>query len=305
MNAEVYAQWLQSQGQRVVQTCSSYWQSDGFGVYQAFPYHKLIEPSPEELEELAWKHHAVALRFSTAPIEGSVAQGYHAVYTGTDYDFAVLSTKARTNVRRGLRSCTIGQISRERYVEEGWDLRVDTLSRQGRLVHENRETWRKRSWVPPNLQGFEFWAAEVDGKLAATVLTFRMDDWFYLVYQQCHRNYLRAHVNNALSFTVTQTLVRRANVKGIFYGLRSLDAPASVDAFKFQMGYEAKPVRQKVVFHPYLAPWMNGFTHRLSKALVALNPGSRHLAKAEGMLRQYLTENQIIRGTGDARRNGE
>jgi len=295
MNAEVYAAWLQRQGQRVVQSSSSYWHSDGYGVYQAFPYHKLIEPSAEELQELAYRHHAIALRYSSRPIGRTDSQGYHAVYTGGDYDFSALSTKARTNVRRGLRSCTVAPISMQRYVEEGWELRVDTLARQGRTLNEDRETWKRRSWVPPDLGGFEVWAAQVDQKLAATVLIFRMNDWYYLVYQQCHRNYLRAHVNNALSFTVTQALIRRPNVEGIFYGLRSLDAPASVDAFKFQMGYEARPVRQRVVFHPYLAPWINGLTYRVSQGLLALRPQSRCFAKAEGMLRQYLTEDRSTR----------
>jgi hypothetical protein len=117
---------------------------------------------------------------------------------------------------------------------------------------------------------------------------FQMDDWGYMLYQQCHRNYLQAHVNNALSFVVTQNLNRRPNIRGIFYGMRSLDAPASVDEFKFRMGYEARPVRQQVAFHPYVAPLMNRFTHHVAKAAVALHPTSYWLAKAEGMLRLGL-----------------
>ncbi|HXZ42723.1 MAG TPA: hypothetical protein VEG68_18435 [Terriglobales bacterium] len=290
MNPETYAEWLRRQGHHVIRTSSSYWNCEGSGVYQAFPYHWLIQPTAQEQRELMWKHHALALRYSAPANSGNESNGYHAVYTGAAYDFDVLTTKARNNVRRGLRSCSIIRIPVERYVEEGWELRVDTLARQGRCLKETRDVWRGRSWAASGLDGFEVWAAEVQNRLAATLLIFQMDNWFYLVYQQCHRDYLRAHINNALCFAVTRSLTQRGNVQGIFYGLRSLDAAASVDAFKFQMGYEARPVGQHIVFHPYLKPWINQVTYRLSKAFLALNPGNRRLAKAEGMLRQYLAQ---------------
>jgi hypothetical protein len=56
------------------------------------------------------------------------------------------------------------------------------------------------------------------------------------------------------------------------------------------MGYQAKPVRQRVFFHPYLAPLVNPLTHRFAKSLSAARPTSRLLAKAEGMLRGSMAE---------------
>jgi len=70
--------------------------------------------------------------------------------------------------------------------------------------------------------------------------------------------------------------------------LHSLDAPASVDEFKFRMGYTAKPVRQQVVFHPWLAPVFNRASHAVVKQLLHRYPDHPTLAKAEGMLRFYL-----------------
>ena len=234
------------------------------------------------------RHGATALRYSTPADRLPETGGYHVVFAGPDYDLETLGSWARKNVRRGLRSCTVGQIPFSRYIEEGWALRVDTLARQQRRVPETKDDWHRKNSAAIGLEGFEVWAAEVDHRLAATLLTFQMDGWGYMLYQQCHRDYLREHANNALSFEVTQTLIRRPNIRGIFYGMRSLDAPASVDEFKLRMGYEAKPVRQRVVFHPRLAPLVNRFTHRVAKSLVAVNPASRFLAKAEGMLRLGL-----------------
>jgi|CZKH01.1.fsa_nt_gi hypothetical protein len=289
MTPDIYAEWLRRQGQRVIRTDSSYWHSAGMGVFQAFPYHWLIEPGPKELRELMVRHRGIALRYSMPAHDvQNGASCYHAVYTGRDYDFEMLGGWARKNVRRGLRNCTVGPISFERYLEEGWVLRVDTLARQQRQVKESRQDWRRRYAAASGLEGFEVWAAEVNGRLAATLVTFQMDGWAYMLYQQCHSDYLREHVNNALSFVVTQSLVRKSDIRGIFYGMQSLDAPPSVDEFKFRMGYEAKAVRQRIAFHPYLAPLVNQFTYRASKCLSAWHPANRLLAKAEGMFRFCL-----------------
>lgn len=290
MNPEIYAEWLRRQGQTVVRTASSYWHSAGFGVYQAFPYHWLIEPGKEELQELRSRSRILALRYSLPPAAACGTNSYHAVHTASDYGFETLGAWARKNVRRGLRQCTVTPISFARYVEEGWALRVDTLARQRRRVKETQSAWQRRYREAADLAGFEVWAAQVGNQLAATLVVFQLDDWYYMLYQQCHSNYLREHVNNALSFTVTQNLVRRRQVAGIFYGMQSLDAPASVDEFKLRMGYRAKPVRQSVAFHPYLAPLVNPVGHELLRAAKRLRPGSRWLAKAEGMFRLAVTE---------------
>ena len=296
MTPDIYAEWLRRQGQRVVRTESSYWHSEGMRVFQAFPYHWLIEPGENELRELMFGHHAFALRYSQPACDPQPGNSrYHAVYTGKTYDFETLGAWARKNVRRGLRNCTVGPITLERYLEEGWRLRVDTLARQGRRLKESKTGWSGRYAAASGLDGFEVWAAQVKGQLAATLVTFQMDSWAYMLYQQCHSDYLTEHVNNALSFTVTQTLVRRANLHGIFYGMQSLDAPASVDEFKFRMGYEARPVRQRVAFHPYLSPLMNGVSRRVTMTLARLSPRSRLLAKADGMLRLGLAEKNPAR----------
>ncbi|MGA8762858.1 MAG: hypothetical protein WB562_08345 [Candidatus Sulfotelmatobacter sp.] len=290
MNPDIYSEWLRRQGHTVVRTDSSYWHSAGFGVYQAYPYHWLIEPGKEELQELRSRSRTLALRYSLPPAAACGTNSYHAVYTSSDYGFDTLGAWARKNVRRGLRQCTVAPISFARYVEEGWALRVDTLARQRRRVKETQSAWQRRYRAAADLAGFEVWAAQVGNQLAATLVVFQLDDWFYMLYQQCHSNYLREHVNNALSFTVTQNLVRRPQVRGIFYGMQSLDAPPSVDEFKLRMGYRAKPVRQSVAFHPYLAPLVNPVSHELLKAAKRLRPGSRWLAKAEGMFRLAVTE---------------
>ena len=82
--------------------------------------------------------------------------------------------------------------------------------------------------------------------------------------------------------------MKRSSIHSILYGLHSLDAPASVDEFKFRMGYTAKPVRQRVVFHPRIMPLFNSATYGGICRLHNIAPGNHLIAKAEGMVRFYL-----------------
>jgi hypothetical protein len=99
-------------------------------------------------------------------------------------------------------------------------------------------------------------------------------------------------VNNSLYYAVTCAALERPGVSGVFLGLHSLDAPESVDQFKFRMGYGARPVRQRVVFHPWLAPAITSGGHVLLKWLLNRHPEHPALPKIEGMVRFYLEGKQ-------------
>jgi hypothetical protein len=288
MNPDIFAEWFRKQGQLVVRTTSSYWVKQGPGAFQAFPYHWMIEPTQGELNDLLKKHRAITLRYS-APLNASTGYvSYHTILEDAAYGYSHLSSRTRTNVRRGLEVCRVEPISFERLAGEGFSLQLDTLNRQGRKLDVEQSRWKKLSLSAGELPGFEAWGAIVDGKLAASMITFLMDDCYYLMYPQCLRQYLPKRVNNALSFTVSSELMKRPETKCIHYGLHSLDAPPSVDEFKFRMGYRAKPVRQRVEFHPWLRAVANRVSHRVTQKLLSFNPGNPLLAKAEGMLRFHL-----------------
>jgi len=288
MNPQTFGRWLERQGHRVLRTESSWWHSAGIGALQAFPYHWTIRPPERELQQLLRKARAVCLRFS-APVDSPLGHlSYHAVRQGPAYGLEDLGKWARKNVRRGLRNCSIEPIGFDLLADQGWALQCDTRDRQKRRLDLAAGHWRTRCRAAKELPGFEAWGAMVQGRLAASVITFPMGDCVYLLFQQCHRDFLAAHVNNALTFIVTQTMLARPGVRSIFYSLHSLDAPPSMDEFKFRMGYAARTVRQRVVFHSACAPLVNPATHALVRAAKAMRPGNPVLAKAEGMIRFYL-----------------
>lgn len=289
MTTEILAEWLRRQGHTVVKTQSSYWADFGPRVFQAFPYHWVISPDEKELRQLILEQKALALRYSTPYNSPLGSLSYHVVLENTQYILENLPKKARHDVKRGLSLASIERISLSRLASDGWNLRRDTLIRQGRQGAEKEMDWQKLCLSAEGLNGFEAWGAIINGRLAAALLAFLCDGYFYILYHQSLTEYLAFGVNNALTYAVTSNVVNRPdNRVRMFYGLHSLDAPPSVDEFKFRMGYTAKPVRQRVVFHPWVRPFMNPASHALLRAGLRLKPGHPTLSKAEGMLRFYL-----------------
>jgi ribosomal protein S18 acetylase RimI-like enzyme len=285
MTPEVFAEWLRRLGHRVVRTQSSYWFDQGPRVFQAFPYHWVIRPSEEELREFLLQERAIGLRYST-PLEAEEGScSYHIVYERPAYGFPDVDPSVRSKVRRGLEASQVGPIPLARYAREGWSIERDTLDRQHRHSRRGHGDWSRMVAAAEDLPGFEVWGAEVEGRLGATLMFAQVDDAIDLLYQQSRREYLPLRVNNALLFEATRVLAARPGIHLIHNGLHSLDAPASVDHFKVRLGYAIKPIRQRVVFHPRLAPWFGPATAGTLARLAGLYPQSEFIRKAEGLTR--------------------
>ena len=288
MNPENFAEWLIRRHYKVFRTESSYWFEQGPRVYQAFPYHWIIQPARDELRMLFKGHHAIGLRYSTSMDSNEGASSYHVVLEQKDYGISGISKKSRHDVEKGLKNFRFGPIEFEQLAQnDGWELRFATLVRQGRAGAETMDWWRKLCLSAVGLPGFEAWSAVSESnELAASLIAFTCDDCVSILYHQSHTEHLSNGVNNALAYTFTQKKIQ--DRKWMFYGLHSLDAPASVDAFKFRMGYSAKPVRQRVVFHPVIAPFFNSISHAFLRTAHYFIPSNGLIAKSEGLTRFYL-----------------
>ena len=288
MTADNFAEWLRRQGHHVVRSASSYWYNQGPRVYQAFPYHQLIAPDEDELRALLVRERMLGARFSTDLDAHLGAVSYHVVCRSTLGRLENIPRKARHDIRRGLNAGRVQQIPLSRLADEGWELRKDTLERQGRTRAESQQWWSRLCRAADGIPGFEAWGLLADETMAASLLAFRCDDCVSILYQQSRTSHLAAGVNNALAFDFARAALSRAGVSSLFYGLASLDAPASVDEFKFRMGFTPQPVRQRVVLHPALRP----FVGRPLKVLVARTsatfPGLPIVRKGSGLLSLYL-----------------
>lgn len=293
MNEEVFAEWLRRQGHHVIQTKSSYWYDAGPRVFQAFPYGDIIMPADTELRGLLMRHAIVALRYST-PVcmpEGKIS--YHVVLN-EPAEIDCLSRQTRTNIRRGLRSCHVEKIPLQRLAHEGWILQHDTLKRQGRLSSMSQKQWERICLSAIDLPGFAAWGAIIDGELAASILTARINDKYYVPYAQSLQKYMCKNVNHALFYSTGCSMISQKDIHEIFYSLHSLDAPESVNEFKFRMGFSTKPVRQRVVINPLLFPLANKVSYQVLKYMTQRYLKSNVFSKAEGMMRFHLMGKQPI-----------
>jgi len=287
MDTNTYLEWLRRQGHHIYQSQSSYWYDAGPRVVQAFPHHKLIKPSEQELKKLLVRNGLIALRYSL-PVNSQKGMASYHVVLHEPYSLEKLPHQGRSGVKKGMNNFHVEQIPFERLAEEGWALQQDTLERQGRIGSMNQTEWQKICLSASGLPGFEAWSAIFNGQLAAALIIAIVGSTACVPYAVCHRNYLHNHVNNVLFFIVSKNLLSRSGISNIFYCLHSLDAPTSVDQFKYRMNFIFKPVLQRVVFHPFLSPIVTPPTYNFIRHLSEKNPTNSFLAKAEGMMKFYL-----------------
>lgn len=286
MNVDNFSEWLRRQGHTIYHTESSYWYDAGPRTLQAFPFHWVIQPSEAELRKLMLARGILSLRYST-PLQAPKGKASYHIELLNPYTLDMLNSKARNGVKKGQASFQVEQIPFARLADEGWLLQRDTIERQDRLSSMNQETWRRICMAAENIPGFEAWAAIANGELAGALFTARIDDVFCVPYALSRTKYMREHVNNVLFFNTCTNLLSRADVRKIFFTVQSLDAPESVDEFKFRMSFTAKPVRQRVVLHPFLTPLATTPGYNLFKQLGTRYPSSNVVAKTEGMVRFY------------------
>ena len=131
MNAGVFAEWTERQGYRTIKTQSTYWYEAGPRVFQAFPYHWVVEPDERELSKVLRHAGGVCLRYSNPLGSPAGCVSYHAVCSRKGYDLCHLDKNTCKNVRRGLTNCAIEPIPLERLAIEGWDSRWIPASVRG------------------------------------------------------------------------------------------------------------------------------------------------------------------------------
>jgi hypothetical protein len=87
MEPEQVAQFFARQGYRTLKTESSRWYKIHPFCWQSIPYHKVAEPSAEEINRLFFKDFSFLIRFSSESQHGTVP-GHIWVCDCRDYDFA-------------------------------------------------------------------------------------------------------------------------------------------------------------------------------------------------------------------------
>jgi hypothetical protein len=216
-------------------------------------------------------------------------ESYMIVCTDKNYDFASLDPhSARRETRKGLENLTIRQMEICELAERISELDQDTLIRQGRKPQRQAEKkWKLYCSSAEGLEGFEAWGAFTGNNPAAFMMTYQMEDHFTILLQSSATRYLPLYPNNALVFFVTKLKLASPGVNAVYYGPQSLDAPESLDMFKFRMGFQKRPMKQAIVFTPVIRPFINGFMQKCIHWISSMVPKSDTFRKFEGLVRFY------------------
>jgi hypothetical protein len=251
MDSARYADFLRAIGHRVTQTRSAYWYDASRLFLLAAPPHRTYEPAADELKVGRRGLPCLGLRFA-APLHGPGKLSYQIVCDNRAYGMDALSANIRSKVRRGLKRCRIEPVPFAVIAVEGRRAHQDTLARQGRDGVLEGERW-DRFWTAaaatPGVEGWAAWSGDV---LAAFLVTVTFEDGVEFLLARSCSDELNAYPNNALIFQIAEEMLVRRGVPEITFGLESLEPVGPLDQFKFGMGFQPRPLRQRVVFHPLI-----------------------------------------------------
>jgi hypothetical protein len=252
MTAHDYARFLELQGHRIRFAAGVYWFDVSRRFYLPAPHHREYELMPRDLEPLFSGWNCLGVRYAAPPTYAAGRMSYQIVCDHRDYGLGLLSANVRSKVRRGLKRCEVGPADLSVLEAEGQVAHRDTLRRQRREDAWSEEQWRRFWQAARVVPGVEGWAAWVDGRLAAFLVTVTFEDAVEFLLARSCSDERNAYPNNALIYTVTEEMLVRRRAPQITFGLESLEPVKPLDEFKFSMGFRPKPIRQVVVFHPLL-----------------------------------------------------
>ena len=283
----VMGEFFERLGHRIVQSDSAWWYDVQPKVLLSFPYYRLVEPEESELKTLMSRHKLRAIRYPTT-LNGFGFLSNVAVNTNPDYDLNCQHQKARNQTRRGIKSCVVKEIDFNYLMESGLPLNQDTAQRQGReSQYADPEYWRKYCQAAQATSGVSAWGALVEGKLGAFLVAIQVDDWVEWVVNHSATALRKQCPNNALAFYVAQYFFREKGCKGICYGLGSLESTPDLDHFKERMGWELKPIKQRLVFSKKMRCVFSVANEPCLKVVNRLFPKSYMVRKSTAMIRLY------------------
>ena len=286
MDAGAYAGFLRAIGHQVVATPSAYWYDASRFFFLSAPPHRLYDPPTDELRGILRRPRCMGVRFA-APLPSPGKLSYQIVCDNRTYGLEALSGNVRSKVRRGLKRCEVGPVSFPVIATAGRRAHADTLARQGRDSALSGAKWDRFWAAAAEAPGFEGWGAWSGDVLAAFLVSVTFDDGVEFLLARSCSDELGAYPNNALIFHVAEEMLVRRGVREITFGLESLEPVAPLDEFKFGMGFQRRPLRQRVVFHPLLRALLRQSPVRalVRRWTARRGPDAVFWRKAAGLLR--------------------
>jgi hypothetical protein len=286
MDAEQFAQFFARQGYGTVKTGGVWWYRIHPGCWQSIPYHQVAEPSAAEIRRLFFRHASVLIRFFPESRQGTLP-GHIWVCGGTDYDLGALEAKTRNQVRRGLEKNEVERIDFGWLAQGGWELMRQTADRQGREADfADERGWERYCAAAGGIEDFEAWGAFGQGRLAAFLVGAQVEGYYSILHQASRTSELKNYPNNALIYLVTKLKRGDPAIQAVSYGLDSIEDTPGLRSFKKRMGFERRPLNQKILINP-LGKWLQSEAAKtVVMRLLTHYPQNNNLRKIAALLQK-------------------
>lgn len=289
----VFYEFYKNVGFKVYTSQSSEWCEIQHGMLISIPYHRLINPEREELEQLLKISGAWGMRFPTAADNYGFLSRLE-VCNQFGYDLQFLKHKFRNRVVKGEQHCNVRVVSIPELREEGYKLNLSTLKRQNRDDPKaDREYWNKICDGLAKTKGVNVFGSYFQERLAAYVIILETPSMTEMIIQNSDSELLSYCPNNLLTYYVTRHyLTEQSNPVPICYGLGSLEDTPGLEHYKIGMGYAMQPIKQRLYYRRgvrlFLRPSVLYLGELLNKHII--KGRSYKMDKICAMLKRYLQQ---------------
>lgn len=251
------ARFLELRGRKIVRGCGALWYSVPGRFLMNLPYDAMLDPHPAELREMICSAGARGARFSSLHWNG-LPSGLYLLRPGP-YSFETIHIKHRPRVRNGLKSLEVRPAERKELLEQGLDLNLSTMARQGRFDPEfgHERSWRRLVEAAFACPEVSVPAAFAGKRLSAYMITCRENGWLHILHQMSRQEDLGLYPNHALTYCVSSAAVGDSSIEAVCYGCVSLISGEGLHEYKLRFGYQIVPHRSAIQLHPALNGILN------------------------------------------------
>jgi hypothetical protein len=253
----VLAGFMELRGRPIVRGCGVLWYTTPGKFLMSLPHQRMLDPDPAELHRMICEAGVCGVRFPSSRWSGLESGLY--LLRKRRYDIGSIHVKHRPRVRRGLQCFQVRPAEKWQLLEQGRELNVSTMARQGRYDPEVGEATRWAALVEAAFAcpGISFPAVFRGARLAAYMVTCREQNWLHILHQMSRCDDLPDFPNHVLTYAVTSEAAADDTLENVSYGYVPLFAADGLHEYKLRFGYEMIPHRSVIQLHPLLDRLLN------------------------------------------------
>jgi hypothetical protein len=279
------ARFLELRGRHIIKACGALWYTVPGRFLMSLPYQVMLNLDPDEVRRMIRETGALGARFPSLSWTGLESGLY--VLRQRNYDIGSLHTKHRPRVRRALQCFEVRTAEKVELLDQGWELNLSTMARQGRYDAEfgDRRRWERFVEAAFACPEVVFPAVFSGPRMAAYMATCREEKWLHILHQMSRQDDLPNFPNHLLTFAVTKQAALDTSLEAVCYGYVPLFAAEGLHEYKLRFGYEMIPHHSAIQLHPSLNFVLNQPATRLAVRIARrLRHNNQHLETLEAVL---------------------